>query len=174
MYDVGLWRPTNVNKLAVSIAVYGVVILLAMSSSSLPAVAQNTSTFQPIKRFSVEALVMSPKNVERVDHVDPIDRAFKASQWYLRGATVVDMSTTVIGMEYAHGVETGWGRCFGPHNTSAVVAWNVGLNLGTEFLSRKIYQRGGKWKYVATGLNVLKGTGNLAAGFHNASYIERH
>ncbi len=116
-------------------------MLLAMSLSSLPAVAQTVQPFHPIERFSVDAIVTSKKNAEPVEHDDRIDRVFKASQWYLRGATVVDMTTTTMGMEYAHGIETGWGKCFGAHNTPAVVAWNVGLSLGTEYLGRKIYRK---------------------------------
>jgi len=150
-----------------------------MGVNPLPAVAQTLQHFQPaerfsVERFSVEAMMMQKKKVEKAKHIDPIDHIFKASQWYLRGATAVDMTTTVIGMEHAHGVESGWGKCLGAHNTPAVVAWNVGLNLGTEYLSRKIYRKGGKWRYAAVGLNLLKGSDNLMAGFHNASYIAKH
>jgi hypothetical protein len=144
-----------------------------MGGNPSRAVAQTLQQFQPIKRFSVDALIMSRKDVERVAHIDPIDKTFQASQWYLRGATALDMSTTVIGIEH-HGIEAGWARCFGPRNTTAIVAGNVAMNLGVEYVSRRIYQKGGKWKYVATGFNVLKGTMNAADGIHNARYISQH
>ncbi|HVN26466.1 MAG TPA: hypothetical protein VMT99_02325 [Candidatus Paceibacterota bacterium] len=103
-----------------------------------------------------------------------IDFAFKASRWYLRGATGLDMSTTYIGLDRSHGVETGWAKCFGNRNTSAVIAANAGLNAGIDWLDRRLYQRGGRWRILATSLNVLKGTGNALDGVNNIRYIARH
>lgn len=160
--------------MTVRLAVCCVIVLLAMSVNSLLADAQTVPPFQPIERFSIENFVASKRDVGKVKHVDPIDKIFETSRWYLRGATAIDATTTAIGMEFDHGIETGWGRCFGPRNTSAVVAWNVGLSLGTEYLSKVIYQKGGKWRYAAAGMNLLKGSGNLAAGIHNAHYIAAH
>ena len=160
-------------KHLVSLAVCGIALSLLMGCCSSIAVAENLLAIQPVERFSVENFVMQPKNIERVSHVDPIDRIFKASQWYLRGATAVDMTTTIVGIEH-HGVETGLMRFAGSRNTSAIVAGNVAMNFGVEYVARKLYQKGGKWRYAGAGLNVLKGTGNLAAGISNASYITAH
>jgi hypothetical protein len=142
-----------------------VAVLAVMSCSSSRASAQ---TIQPIKHFYEDSLE-KPR-----DGTGKTALAYKVSQWYLRGATGLDMSTTVIGMNYAHGIETGWARYLGNRNTSAVVMANVGLNIGTELLSRKLYHRGGSWRTFAIALNVLKGTGNAVEGVRNIRYLTEH
>jgi hypothetical protein len=158
------WRQTNVKKIAPFIC--GITVALAATSwSSLPAIAQ---TIQPIKRFSRDT------SLKPDGKGDKIDFAHRASDWYLRGATVLDMSSTAIGLEHSHGVEVGWAKCFGSKNTPAILAGNVGLNIGVEYLSRKIDQRGGRWRMVAMALNGAKATGNAAAGIRNMRYIAEH
>lgn len=103
---------------------------------------------------------------------DKIDFFYKASQGYLLGATGLDMSTTVMGLDHG-GVETDWAKCFGKRDTFGVVGANVGLNAGIGYLDRKMYQRGGRWRIAATVLNVLKGTTNTMSGIHNIRYLKR-
>lgn len=109
---------------------------------------------------------------------------YRVSSGYLFGATVLDgVSTTRVlnhpTMAYRadgsalasyHGREVGWAKVFGERNTSAAVGANVALNAGLSVLSRNLYRRGGRWRVLAIGLNVLKGTDNLAAGIHNIRY----
>ena len=140
---------------------------MVMGGNPLPASAQ---TVQPMENFKAD--IFAKKPVEQKS--DAIAFAYKASRWYLRGATFVDMSTTYIGIDHSRGVETGWAKCFGNRNTSAIVAGNAVLNAGVEFVSRKIYQRGGRWRVLATGLLVFKGTSNAIDGVRNTAYIARH
>lgn len=115
---------------------------------------------------------------------DKIDFVYKASEVYIGGATWFDMFTTVRGMDHPtvamradgsvlmryHGVEVGWAKIVGDRNTGAVVAANVALNAGLALLSRRLYQRGGRWRYAAIAVNVLKGTDNALAAYGNIRY----
>ena len=115
---------------------------------------------------------------------DKIDFLYKVSNAYFTGGTLLDMSTTYRVLRHptiarradnavlAHyqGIETGWAGRFGRRNTAAAIGANVALNVGLSFLSRKLYRRGGRWRILAIGVNVLKGTDNIVAGIHNARY----
>jgi len=115
---------------------------------------------------------------------DKVKFLYRTSNLYFLSGTVLDMTSTAhvlnhptmaqrgdgsILMHY-HGIETGWAGYFGNRSTFAAVSANVGLNAGLSFLGEKVYRRGGKWRYVAIALNVLKGTDNLVAGVHNIQY----
>jgi hypothetical protein len=109
---------------------------------------------------------------------------YKASEVYLLGATVVDMTTTaqMIGhptvarrgdgslLAYYHGTEDGWAGFLGRRNAAGAVLANVALNAGLNLLGRKLYRKGGHWRYLAVMVNVLKGTDNLIAGIRNTRY----
>ncbi len=149
------------------------LLMLAMSASSPPANAQD-------QLFRNE----DGRRESREKRADKLDFLYKASNVYLFAGTSLDMVTTVQGLNHPEmarrtdgsvlgrypGVETGWAGCFGRRNTFAVVSANVALNVGINLLSRKIYRRGGHWRILAVALNVLKGTDNMAAGFHNMKY----
>ena len=129
--------------------------------------------------------VESPKPKEKKPS-PKLDILFKASEIYLGAGTSLDMTTTIQALNHpsiarqANGSflmnypshEVGWASRIGIHNTGGVVAANVGLNLGAELLSRKLYGKGGHWRYLAIGLNLFKGTGNTVAGYQNIGYME--
>ena len=148
-------------------------MLMAVSiACSSPAIAQ-------IQNFQRENSQESPKKAERLDHL------YRASQFYFLGATVLDLSSTaqVLGhpsvargeneqlLARYYGTETGWASFLGERNAGAAVAANASLNAGLGLLSQRLYRRGGRWRILAIGINVLKGTDNLAAGIHNLNYI---
>lgn len=63
--------------------------------------------------------------------------------------------------------EDGWAGFLGKRDAFTAVSANVLLNVGVEKFSRRLYLRGGRWRYVAIGLLVAKATDNLVAGIHN-------
>lgn len=146
------------------------VLLIAMSlGNSLCAFAQASTTDKDPPR----ELVLK-KNQK-------IDFLYHASEAYLTAGTGFDMMTTANGLGHPttasstsgvflthyYAEETGWARIAGPRDTSGVILANVALNLGIDLLDRKLYKRGGKWRAVATSLNVLKGTSNVVAAVNN-------
>ncbi len=113
-----------------------------------------------------------------------LDRLYRVSGWYLNAGTTLDAATTfqqlnrptiarrednTFLMRYPS-AELGWARCFGNRNTGAAVGANVALNAGIALLSRRIYRKGGRWRYLALGLNVLRGTQSFGAGIGNLEY----
>ncbi|RJQ13484.1 hypothetical protein C4553_03835 [Candidatus Parcubacteria bacterium] len=159
---------------AVAVAV---VVMLAACASASSAFAQDRQLFElrPIERKWEEP---------REEKDRKVDFLFKASRVYLAAGTGLDAVTTVRVLNHpsmayradgsalgrSYGVETGWARALGKRNTGAVVAANVGLNLGVDLLSRKLYRKGGRWRYLAIGLNLWKATDSLKAGIHNINY----
>ena len=116
------------------------------------------------------------------------DKTVRALYWASRGAllggglldgisterlmshpTVAYQSDGTVLMRY-HGVETGWARCFGARNKFAAVSANMALDAGVDFLSRKIYRKGGRWRILAIAVNTAKSVDNVAAGIHNVQY----
>ncbi len=158
----------------------GSVFLLLLVMGFVPSLAKgaNEVSLEP----KVEAV--KPKTERRPS--PKLDKLFQASRIYLWAGTSLDMATTIRGLNHppiarqANGVflmsypvrETGWaGHIVGSRNTGAVVALNVGLNLGVDFLSRKLYRKGGRLRYVAIALNLFKATGNTMDGVRNIGYM---
>ena len=124
---------------------------------------------------------MRPKEPER-KKPDKIDFLHWASRGYLAAGTWLDSSTTANGlnrptmayrasnntflMRYTV-TEDGWASFLGKRDTVTAVGANVFLNVGVERFSKRLYLRGGRWRYVAIGLLVAKATDNLVAGIHN-------
>lgn len=125
--------------------------------------------------------VRSGKPKEKADKIATL---YKVSRFYLAGATAFDMWSTakVIGhptvarrpdgdlLAYYHGQEVGWAGFLGRRDTRAAIAANVVLNVGLTLLSRKLYQKGGRWRVLAIVVNVAKGTDNVVAGVGNVRY----
>lgn len=155
-------------------------MLLVMGVSILPSLASADES-EPFLLKRIEK--PKPKEDNRAHKLDLL---FQASQTYLSAGTALDMTTTVLGLDHppiarqANGVflmrypnrEVGWVSRFGVQNTGGVVAANVGLNLGIDLLSRRIYRKGGRWRYLAIGLNLFKGSDSTMAGFHNIGYMD--
>lgn len=132
-----------------------------------------------------ELEIVQPKKDEGKTHA-----IFAASRFYLLGGSALDGVSTSLVMGHPkmayradgsplasyQGIETGWARSFGSKNTFAAVGANVALDAGVGFAASKLYQKGGRWRYLAIGLNVLKGTDGLIAGIRNfrfASSVDR-
>jgi hypothetical protein len=61
--------------------------------------------------------------------------------------------------------EDGWAGIFGRRDAATAVVANVLLNAGIDHFSRKLYSRGGRWRVLAYGMVLGKGTINaIAAG----------
>jgi hypothetical protein len=116
--------------------------------------------------------------------IPKVDFKFMASELFLAGGTAFDMKTTVTGLSHPttayradgiflthyYPVETGWARCFGNRNTFAIVNANVGLNAGINVFARRLATRGGRWRFVALGLDLAKATFSSEAAIHNIRY----
>ena len=139
----------------------------------------SSSSFAQIHNLQAGKLEDEPMK-QRDDKI--YSSLFRASNIYLAGATVVDMTTTARVMSHPtmayqtngtllggpyRGVEAGWASFLGTRNTGAAVAANGLLNAGVTLLSQRIYRKGGRWRALAIGINVAKATGNLVAGVHN-------
>jgi hypothetical protein len=129
----------------------------------------------------------SPRALESTKKIPKINFAFRASELYLSGGTAFDMTTTVRGLDHpttalrsdktflAHYyvVEKGWAGVFGRTDPFTAVAANVLLNAGIDRFSRKLYARGGKWRALAYGTVLAKGTINAVAAGENTRMDER-
>ena len=113
--------------------------------------------------------------------------AFKASELYLAGGTAFDMTTTVEGLSHPttacrsdnsflthyYVVESGWAGYFGKRDAVTAVTANVMLNVGIDWFSRGLYARGGRWRALAIGTLLLKGTFNAIAEGNNIRNTDR-
>ncbi len=147
-----------------------VCILLVVCAVSDRAVAQP----QPLLERGDPKVI--PKGRPLADYL------FWGAQGYLAAGTWFDSSSTVevLGhptmayrengtflMKYAV-TEGGWARCFGKRNAFAASTANVALNLGIAEASRRLYRRGGRWRFLAIGLVAARATSSTLAGMHNA------
>jgi hypothetical protein len=152
------------------------VFLVLLVAGCLPSLA--SAQEQP---FLLRGNDWRPKREGRADKVDLL---YKASRTYLWVGTSLDMATTVRALQHP-GVarredrsflmnypirETGWAGRLGIRNAGGVVAANVALNFGIDLLGQKLYRKGGRWRFLAIGLNLFKGTDNAMAGIHNLGY----
>jgi len=97
------------------------------------------------------------------------------------------MTTTVRGLDHptnalrSDGVllthfyvtENGWAGCLGKRDAFTAVAANVFLNVEIDRYSRKLYTRGGRWRALAYGAVLAKGTLNVIAAGSNIRSDER-
>lgn len=70
-------------------------------------------------------------------------------------------------------VESGWAGCFGKRDIATAVAANVMLNVGIDWFSRRLYARGGRWRVLAFGALLAKGTSSMIAAGSNIQNNER-
>ncbi len=150
---------TNVPKLMLLIA-FGLI-------SRMPALAQ----FQTIPD--------EPTALRQVEKIPKRDWIRLASEAYFAGGTMVDMKTTVNGLERPTNAyttsgkflmawsvrETGWARFVGAKNTSGVTSANVLMNVGVDMLSQRLYRRG--HRRIALLVVLAKATGNWYDGINN-------
>jgi hypothetical protein len=147
----------------------GIGMLLAMGSI-IPSSA-NSQTL-----FSLES---DRAKVPKAEQAKKTSFTFKASEFYLAGGTAFDMTTTIKGLchpttagmsngtplTHYYVKEMGWAGFLGDRDPWTAVAANVFLNYEIDRYSRRLYARGGHWRAIAIGTNVLKGTLNsIAAG----------
>ncbi len=107
--------------------------------------------------------------------------AFRASEFFLGGATAFDMSTTVMSLDHpttAHGSdgliiahyyaeEQGWAGMFGKRDVWTAVTANVLLNAAIDRYSRRLFARGGRWRALGCGVNIAKAAFNAGAAISN-------
>ena len=155
------------------------VLLAAMSlvNSPLPANPQSMFTFMR-GRAEIPKAEQVPKKTSF---------AFKASELFLASGTAFDMTTTVRSLDHpttayrsdgsflAHYdvIETGWAGFLGNRDPFTVVTANVILNAGVDRFSRRLYARGGRWRVLAIGVPLLKGTLNSIAAGNNIRFDRR-
>ncbi|HEY5221331.1 MAG TPA: hypothetical protein VIJ29_04325 [Candidatus Paceibacterota bacterium] len=126
-----------------------------------------------------QSLPDEPTALRQVEKVPKRDWIHLASEAYFAGGTVVDMKTTVDGLERPTNAyttsgkflmswpmrEAGWTRFVGDRNASGVASLNVLADLGVDLLSRRLY-RGGH-RRIAVLVLVAKATGHWYDGFNN-------
>jgi len=151
------------------------VMLWTAASLFSPRVLAQTAQVLPTQNVSL---------VLRKQEDRKISFAYRASQFYLLGATVLDGTTTAHLMSHpttalradgsllAHYYpqEVGWAAFLGNRNKFVAVGANVGANALETWVANRLYRRG-KWgKVFATGLNVTQGTFSLLGGIHNIKF----
>ena len=147
------------------------VYALVVVGTGLPLAAQQDKRVPQDDDKPVEAKKGVPAGIRKVSEISEI--AFL-------GATVLDMTTTVHAFGHpTHAYSTsgellaiykprevGWSGFLGS-NPFVTVGANLALNAGVNILSRRLYQRGGKSRWIAAGLVEAKTYMNLSAGIQN-------
>jgi hypothetical protein len=159
---------------------FGVLLVtMGLVNLSLPA---NSQTL-----FSLQGGMMRIPKPEQVPKKPSF--VFRASEFYLAGATAFDMTTTVDGSGLGHPttayrsdgsflthyyvVEKGWAGFLGRRDPWTAVGANVIKNAVIDRYTNKLYALGGRWRPVAIGVNVLTGTLNALAAGSNIRSGER-
>lgn len=113
------------------------------------------------------------------------DLSLFASEAYLGGGTVMDVKSTIEGLDhpsYAYTAsgnflmryplrETGWASFVGGRSAVGVSTANALMNAGVSWFGWRISRRGGGWRAAAITLDVAKATCNWVDVFHNARVI---
>ena len=151
-------------------------VLLAMNVTN-----SSSANSQTLVSPGVSRKVSGAKQVPKTSF------AFRASELYLAGGTAFDMTTTIQGLSHPttayrsndtflthyYVVESGWAGCFGKRDIVTAVTANVMLNVGVDWLSRRLYARGGHWRVLAFGALLTKGTFSMIAAGSNIQNNER-
>ena len=152
-------------KLGSNACIIALLTVMALQGSSR-AFAQEVKLFE------------SPGSV-----ADKPDTLYRISRFSLRGGTVFNMAMTIRSLHHPtiatrpDGSVLGTyqfveleapGKYFGDRNTFGVVASNVALDFGIDFLTQKMHRRGGKMARLATVLNFLQAANRVRAGFNDA------
>lgn len=166
------------HQLTVRAGMFGVLLALAATGLVTPpaaAVAQ-TSLFSSSSGGLPNAPDGPTKRVRKKTAF-----AFRASEFFLGGATAFDMSTTVTSLDHpttAHGSngliiahyyaeEQGWAGIFGRRDAWTAVTANVLLNATIDRYGRRLYARGGRWRALGYGVIIAKATFNSMAAIGN-------
>ncbi len=158
---------------------FGVLLMMGATTSSSLALSQtllfSTSEDEP------------PKAPEPAKRIPKISFAFRASEFFLVGGTAFDMTTTARGLDHpttalrsdktflAHYyvTENGWAGMFGKRDVFTAVVANTLLNAEIDRFSRKLYSRGGRWRALAYGTVLARGTISAIAAGENTRMDER-
>jgi hypothetical protein len=161
---------------------FGVLLAMTLGPITPSSAISQTPLFSPDEDGPPKAPEEPAKRIP-----PKISFAFRASELYFAGGTAFDMTTTVRGLDHpttalrsdgtflAHYyvVEKGWAGVFGRTDPYTATAANVLLNVGIDRLGRKLYTRGGKWRALAYGTVLLKGTLNVIAAGENTGINQR-
>lgn len=183
------WRPL---RGLVIIALVLVVLVFILSGMSRAAERESSSAALPdapsVGYIEMQAVPAAPQSHDnRLARVLESKQAYRASQWFLIGATAVDAVVTYRGLTHPTHLtgsyyvpdpglwiypnvdltrqfsEGGWARFAGPRNAGGVVAANVALNAGVLLLSHELAKKGPRWRAVAMALNSAKAAGSVSA-----------
>jgi hypothetical protein len=155
---------------------FGMLLLAMGLQTPLPA---NSQSMFPFMRGKTE--------IPKAEPVQKTSFAFKASEFFLASGTAFDMTTTVSGLEHPttayrsdgsflthyYVKETGWAAFLGNRDAFAAVGANVVKNFLIDRYSRRLYARGGRWRTLAFGMNILQGTLSSIAAGNNIRSDER-
>lgn len=147
------------------------VVMLVVAGAGLPLAAAD-------KRVPQENTAETKKDVP-----PGVRKVFVLSEYCFLGATVLDMTSTVHALDHPTKAydsggtllavykprEVGWSGFLGS-NPFVTVGANLALNAGVNILSRRLYQRGGKARWIAVGLVGAKTYLNLSAGIQNVDH----
>jgi hypothetical protein len=145
----------------------------------------NPSPANPQSMFSLEKERAEIPKAEQVPKRTSL--AFKASELFLFSGTAFDMTTTVKGLDHPTSAytsegkflthyyveETGWAGFLGRRDAFTAVGANVFKNVLMDRYSRRLYARGGRWRTLAFGMNILQGTLNSIAAGNNIRSDDR-
>lgn len=149
--------------------------------------AMGLITPSPANSQSMFSLEMVRVEVPKAKPVPKTSFAFKASELFLASGTAFDMTTTARGLGHPttayrsdgsflthyYVEETGWAGFLGNRDAFTAVGANVVKNVLMDRFSRRLYARGGRWRTVAFGVNILQGTLNSIAAGKNIRSDER-
>jgi hypothetical protein len=155
---------------------FGMLLLVMGLTNPLPA---NSQSVFPFMRGRAE--------IPKAEPVQKTSFSFKASELFLASGTAFDMTTTVRGLDHPTSAyrsdgmllthyyveETGWAGFLGRRDMFTAVGANVIKNALIDRYSRRLYSRGGRWRTVAFGMNILQGTLNSIAAGNNICSDER-
>jgi hypothetical protein len=155
---------------------FGMLLLAMGLQTSSPA---NSQSMFPFMRGRAE--------IPKAEPVQKTSFAFKASELFLASGTAFDMTTTARGLDHSttayrsdgsflthyYVKETGWAGFLGNRDAFTAVGANVFKNVLMDRYSRRLYARGGRWRTLAFGMNILQGTLNSIAAGNNIRSNER-
>jgi len=141
----------------------------------------------PANSQSMFSLGMERAKIPKAEQVPKTSFAFKASELFLSSGTAFDMTTTVRSLDHPttayrsddsflthyYVKETGWAGFLGNRDAFTAVGANVVKNFLIDRYSRRLYARGGRWRTVAFGMNILQGTLSSIAAGNNIRSDER-
>ena len=145
------------------------------------------TNLSPANSQSMFPFIRSTAEIPKAKPVQKTSLAFKGSELFLASGTAFDMTTTARGLNHPTTAyrsdgsfltqyyvnETGWAGFLGKRDAFTAVGANVFKNVLVDRYSRRLYARGGRWRTLAFGINILQGVINSVAAGSNIRSDER-